>query len=296
LISVEDALKAHESLPTDQLRFIDGSWFLKGRNARAEYEEGPRIPNSVFLDIDDCSGDGGPKNLPHMMPTKELFGAWMDAHGITNNHHLIVYGSKDCMFVHRAWMELLCMGHARDRVHLMQGSLYDWEQQGGPLDTSKQTVLSASELDLSKATTYVATDPQSTVNLNDMKQIVSAQSDIVVDVRSKERFLAQVDEPRPNLRLGHMPGALNLPFLELLNPDNVNQYKPENELRDIFAKAGLNIDSDKRIVASCGSGATACTLAGALFVCGRDPSKTFIYDGSWMDWASEDDTPIVKED
>ena len=93
-----------------------------------------------------------------------------------------------------------------------------------------------------------------------------------------------------------MPGAKNLFFYNLLQEDNVSRFKPKEELKQLIEQAGVDLATDKRIVISCGSGATACTLAAALDVCGRDPSKTFVYDGSWVEWGGEKDTPITKDE
>lgn len=198
------------------------------------------------------------------------------------------------LFPHRAWYQLLAMGHSPDRLHYMQGSLDDWKAAGGPMEEGPSKALCADDLDLSKDANYIATNPQNIVDMEEMKRILENKDAIVVDVRAKERFLGQVEEPRPNMRLGHMPTALNLPFTDLLNPDNVLQFKPIQEMKQFFKSVGLEVDTPNRIVCSCGSGATACALALALIACGRDPSGTYLYDGSWSEWGSDPDTPIVK--
>jgi thiosulfate/3-mercaptopyruvate sulfurtransferase len=106
-----------------------------------------------------------------------------------------------------------------------------------------------------------------------------------------------VEEPRPGLRLGHMPGAINLFFLDLLDPDNKVRLKSKTELRQILQTAGISLPlkpTDK-IIATCGSGATACVLLLALDVLGEETSQLYLYDGGWVQWGSQPDTPIVKE-
>ena len=83
--------------------------------------------------------------------------------------------------------------------------------------------------------------------------------------------------------------------MSLLDPSNKLKFKPPSELRKTFESAGIDVDdADKKLILSCGSGVSACILSTALEECGRDPSSTFLYDGSWSDWGSRSDTPIVS--
>ena len=96
LISVAECLSLHNE---DGVIFVDGSWFLKDRHGREEFETGPRIPGARFFDIDQIAAppDLNPKGLPHMMPPQHLFAAAMDAMNIKNDDHLILYASKGCV-------------------------------------------------------------------------------------------------------------------------------------------------------------------------------------------------------
>lgn len=299
LVSVEDCIAAHEK--KGDTVFVDGSWHLSpDRDGREEYEHGPRIAGSKFFDIDDVASKGSklnPKGLPHMMPPKELFARTMDALGIQPSNHLVVYGTKGCMFTGRAWYMIRAMGHPADKIHLMQGSLADWESLGGAIETGGKDALKTDDLDYSKDVAYVSQDTNSTVDMEDVMNIVTKEVEnsnaIIVDARGSGRFCGEVPEPRPGVRGGHMPGSLNVPFTDLLDNENPSMFRPQIELKAIFDKAGVDVGTEKRIVCSCGSGVTACAVAIALEECGRDPSKTFIYDGSWIEWGMDPQTPVV---
>ncbi len=307
-VPIDVAIQCHGK---SNVKFLDGSWWLGPRETsnRQDYESGPRIAGAHFFDIDDVASPpgsaGNPKNLPHMMPSPTTFSLVMDAMQIKNDDHLIVYGQKACPFVYRAYFQLACMGHEYKRVHMLAGSLHDWMAAGGPVDTSHTLAIRVAELDSTQATSYAAVPvaARNVVHLHEMLDLTSrpnedtpATSTLLVDVRSPDRFYGRVDEPRPGLRLGHMPGAKNLFFEELLDPEEPTKLKPRSELVNLLESAlGPNVLSSDRVIASCGSGATACVLATALIECGMDPSKVYIYDGSWCEWGGEAHTPIVTD-
>ena len=195
------------------------------------------------------------------------------------------------MFYYRSWFQIRNMGHSK--IRMLEGSLDDWKAAGGPMEEGPKKAVVASELDTSKASSYVASDAQQMVSMDQVKAVLEDGSKTVVDVRSRDRFTGAVEEPRPGLRRGHMPGAINLPFTELLNPDNVVTLLSPADVEARLEEAGISVQQEKDIVATCGSGVTACALVAALQYCGRDPSKTFVFDGSWIEWGPEDaGTPV----
>lgn len=117
LIPVEQAIPLHSD---SNVKFVDGSWFLKDRSGREEYEAGPRIRGAVYFDIDDVASKGpveNPRNIKHMMPPPALFAAAMDEMQISNDNHLIVYGTDGCVSsVADEWVK----NHTTGRILLTQ--------------------------------------------------------------------------------------------------------------------------------------------------------------------------------
>ena len=107
----------------------------------------------------------------------------------------------------------------------------------------------------------------------------------IVDARGAGRFTGAEAEPRPGLASGHIPGSKNLPQGQLFNADN--SWKRGEELRAAFASAG--VDLGKPMVATCGSGITACVLLFGAHLLGKEDAR--LYDGSWSEWGADPDTP-----
>jgi thiosulfate/3-mercaptopyruvate sulfurtransferase len=109
----------------------------------------------------------------------------------------------------------------------------------------------------------------------------------IIDARGAGRFDGTAAEPRAGLRSGHMPGAFNLPYDKLVNTDGT--LKSADQMRTLFTEAGVNLD--RPVVTSCGSGVSAAVLLLGLDALGHENST--LYDGSWSEWGSRTDTPIV---
>eukprot|EP00928_Gymnodinium_smaydae_P072239 TRINITY_DN55635_c0_g1_i2.p2 TRINITY_DN55635_c0_g1~~TRINITY_DN55635_c0_g1_i2.p2 ORF type:complete len:109 (+),score=23.87 TRINITY_DN55635_c0_g1_i2:204-530(+) len=98
------------------------------------------------------------------------------------------------------------------------------------------------------------------------------------------------------MRGGHVPGSANVPFPSLLTPERT--MKDAKSLVSIFSDAGVetNAATSQRLVTSCGSGLTACIVGLALRQINFPVESNWaVYDGSWSEYGSRSDTPIVKD-
>ncbi|MBT5032493.1 MAG: 3-mercaptopyruvate sulfurtransferase [Proteobacteria bacterium] len=276
LISTEELAN---KLGAENVTVVDCSWYLptQGRDARAEFDLN-HIPGAGFFDIDEICDKASP--LPHMLPSAELFSESVGKLGVSNNSLVVVYDGAGLFSAARVWWMFHAFGHTNVRV--LNGGFPKWVAEQRPIEKMEKKVSIRPNRSFSATPVKDLLASMETVLAN-----CESQQAIVLDARSAARFEGSEPEPRPELPSGHMPGALSLPFSQLLSDGSL---KPANELRDIFQALGVN--GSKPVITSCGSGVTAAAITLALAEAGYGMHR--LYDGAWTEWASADNTPIVS--
>jgi thiosulfate/3-mercaptopyruvate sulfurtransferase len=262
-------LKSHLTAP--DVRVLDCTWFMPGstQTGRQAYDA-HHIPGARFFDIDDIADtDSG---LPHMLPPPEKFSSRVRKLGLGDGHRVICYDQNGFLASARVWWTFRVMGHSD--VAVLDGGFEAWKAVGGAIEDLPPHFV---------ADRHFTARPRRDLvrDMDQMKQALASGSAQVVDARSTQRFKGEVDEPRPGLRRGRMPGSLNVPHAAVIGANG--KLKGEAELKAAFAAAG--VDLSKPIINSCGSGVTASVLALAESVAGNDGAA--VYDGAWCEWGAE---------
>ena len=260
------------------LVLLDASWYLpsQGRDADAEYQRA-HIPGALRFDLDAASEPAS--DLPHMLPTPERFAGIMEQLGIRPTDHVVCYdGSGVNLSAARVWWMFRVFGH--QRVSVLDGGFPAWSSATRPVQRGTTR----------RAPTGYPTpgvDASLVLDRAAVEHIVAGTEVAqIADCRPAPRFNAEVDEPRPGLRRGHIPGSSNLPYTELADPETGLLRAPA-ALRALVADRGLDVA--RPIVSMCGSGTSACALALAVEVIRESGGRPVgppvaIYDGSWAEW------------
>ncbi|MET9322529.1 sulfurtransferase [Streptomyces sp. NPDC003038] len=238
-----------------------------------------RIPGARPFDLDGALSDQDAP-APHTMPGAPAFTGAVRALGVDDAGTVVVYDGAGIYSSARAWWMLRAMGF--ERAAVLDGGLPAWTAAGLPVEATGPAYEGP------RGSFTARPRPKLLVDSATVAAALADPAAAVLDARTRERFAGTAPEPRPGLRGGHMPGAVNLPFGELQRYGGL--MRPAGELREAFeALAGER----ERLYFSCGSGVTACVLALGAVLAGYEDLA--VYDGSWSEWGMPSHLPVTTD-
>ncbi len=266
------------ALDQPNLVVLDASAHLPGaeRDAAAEFAQS-HIPGAGFFDLGALVDETSP--VPMACPGPQQLSDLLAELGVSQDDRIVFYCDSAVKTSARAWF--LCRENGLHNVAILDGGLAKWKAEGRPVESDQSDVTRATPMSLHS---------QSRIRFKaDMLANIERASEQVLDARDEGRFSGTTVDSVHGQPTGHIPGSLNLPFQQLFADDGT--YRQPDELRDLFTETG--IDLNRPVTTTCGSGVTASALLFAMHLIGKD--DTALYDGSWLDWGSDPDTPKAAQ-
>jgi thiosulfate/3-mercaptopyruvate sulfurtransferase len=271
----------HAILGSKDLVVLDASIppvgnMAKPVNSWPEYS----IPNARRFDLNQDFSDLA-SNLPHTMPSAMHFEKAAKALGINQQSQIVVYDDLGLFSAARAWYMFRAMGHKN--IAVLDGGLPYWLKLKKPMAELPTAINNTHQQIIGN---FVAKEQVDFFcDWREVQAKTRSQGELILDARANRRFKGLDAEPRAGVRSGHMDHSKNLPYNDLFNQ---GLLKPARELVEIFNDINVN---NQAMIMSCGSGVTACVLALAADIVGRNDVR--VYDGSWSEWGSLPNTEVV---
>lgn len=256
---------------------LDAAWAVpEAAVSGADMVQAGHIPGARHFDLNVVSDPASP--YANMLPSPAHFAACVGALGVDATKTVVVYDSG-YVAARVRWM-FQQFGH--DAVVILDGGLGRWRAEGRPIATGPAAPVTPA--------VFVARPRASAVvGLAEMRAAVAGGAGQIVDARSPARFSGAEPSGYPGVPGGHMPGAVNVPWSGLLKTTEPYGFADLAATRAQLVAAG--VDLDQPVIATCGSGVTACIVLLALERLGLPPGR--LYDGSWHEWAQQADTPKI---
>jgi thiosulfate/3-mercaptopyruvate sulfurtransferase len=218
-----------------------------------------------------CCTPPTPGKLPSIKQLSELFSRV----GLDADKHVIVYDDEGGGWAGRLIWTLDVLGHRH--CSYLNGGLATWVNEGHPLETHSNDA---------KATDYKASiNPKFIAEIDDIVPNLASNKMGIWDARSAAEYngvkvLAS--------RGGHIPGAINIDWLELIDGDRNMRLVDLEKLQQRLNTLGLS--KDKEIITHCQTHHRSGLSYLAMKILAYPNIKA--YHGSWSEWGNREETPI----
>ena len=272
------------NLENPNIRIFDCTVWLKPHpkkiytivSGKKDYDEG-HIPNSDFLNLEDISLKNTP--YPFMMPDIKTFDKVMSLKGVGPDTHVILYSRANIQWATRVWWMLKSMGF--NNASILNGGFDRWKNQNKNISTTPITYQENKFISIPQNGLFCTKEEVLNSLTNNNISIINALRSTLHDGSEKVDYG----------RLGHIKNSINIPSLEMVDPDT-NLYKSLEDLKIIFKN--YNVLSKEKVIAYCGGGIAATNIAFVLTALGFN--NITVYDASLSEWAKNNNLPMSVDE
>ncbi|AKK02196.1 sulfurtransferase [Corynebacterium epidermidicanis] len=237
------------------------------------------IPDSMFCDAAAAlAGVPSSQQGRNPLPDHEQVARLFRTVGMNVDSQVVVYDNDKGLMAARAWWILTWAGVPN--VRILDGGLQAWQREGLPIVGGPGNLSTAANMNPQLGQLPTAT-------IEEVKAHVD-NGGVLVDCREHNRFAGRKEAL--DLKAGHIPGAINLPSLDLF--DENYQFRSRDEIREMFAQH--NITSGESVIVYSGSGLHSAQMIAAMHHAGLEGAALFV--GGWSLWAADRSNPVMRVD
>lgn len=244
-------------------------------SGKAAFEEA-HIPGARFADLFGAFSDQTSEH-GFTLPAEAEFTAAMRALGVNSGDTIVVYSGGHVMWATRIWWMIRAMGH--EAVSVLDGGLAAWKAAGNPVQAGPASV-PAGDFAAARQNALIADKTR-------VKAAIDDPAIQLVDALPAQMFTGESAMAYAG-RKGHIPGAVSLPALDIVDPDT-GRFKDAATLRAMFAH--LLPEKSPKVLAYCGGGIAATADTFVLALLGQ--TNVSVYDNSLQEWAQDESCPMV---